>query len=165
MSLLKIIHCGDSTLRQKSKPVRKITRDTRKLVQDMFDTMEDSKGIGLAAPQVRVLKKVITLHVPEYRPLALIDPEITFMSSEETTFSEGCLSIPGFEGAVVRPERIIIEAIDDKGEAFSLEAEGVLSRCIQHEIDHLSGILFPDRMGEEGKALIKQFLSEKGKKR
>ncbi len=158
MALLKITLCGDPILRQRAKTVRKVTRDVRRLAADMLLTMRDAHGIGLAAPQVGVQKRLFVADVPEHSPMVFVDPEIVFMSSESSTYKEGCLSLPGFEGDVIRPDRIVVQALDEKGERFQLDASGLLSRCIQHEIDHLNGILFPDRMGEEGKALIKQFL-------
>ncbi|MBE7559216.1 peptide deformylase [bacterium] len=163
MALLKITLCGEPVLRQRAKAVHKVTREVRKLAADMLETMRDSRGIGLAAPQVGVLKRLFVAEVPEHPAMLFIDPEIVFMGSETSAYKEGCLSIPGFEGEVVRPERIIVQALDEKGERFQLEASGLLSRCIQHEIDHLDGILFPDRMGEAGKALIREFLAGRRK--
>jgi len=163
MPLLKIRFCGDPVLRRRAKPVKKVTREVRQTLAQMLETMRDARGVGLAAPQVGVGLRMFVAEVPDEKPMIFIDPEIQFMSAETATYSEGCLSIPGLEGDVIRPERVVVSATDEKGQRFQLEASGLLSRCIQHEIDHLDGVLFPDRMGEAGKELIRQFLGSRRK--
>jgi len=148
----KVRIVGDKVLRKVAEPVSRITPDLSKLISDMFETMKESNGIGLAAPQVGVSKRVIVISVPMedegVHKAALINPEIAQYSVEEDIVEEGCLSVPGVVAEVKRPVAIKVRAIDGiKKKKTNFEAEGLLARCIMHEIDHLDGKLFIDRAG------------------
>lgn len=138
----------DKRLREVSKPVTQITDEVRTLVEDMYETMYDAPGIGLAAIQVGVpLRLVVTDCSPrddETAPLTLINPEILELSGEEVPYEEGCLSIPEFYDEVVRPANARVRYMDLDGETHEIETTGLLSTCIQHEVDHLDGKLFID---------------------
>jgi peptide deformylase len=135
-----------------------ISPEIARLINDMVDTMADAPGIGLAAPQVHVAKRIVIYMVPEDRtrdreghPLtALINPEITVLDDTVEEGGEGCLSLPGMTGIVARPTRIRVQAMDHQGQALDYEAEGFHARVIQHECDHLDGILYPMRMSDLG---------------
>ncbi|GAB4361474.1 MAG: peptide deformylase [Methylohalobius crimeensis] len=145
MALLEILEFPDPRLRKKAKPVEAVGNSIRQLVDDMFETMYEAPGVGLAATQVNVQKRVIVIDVSESKdqPLCLINPEILARSGEEES-EEGCLSVPGIFEKVRRADRIKVRALDREGEPFEREAEGLLAVCIQHEIDHLEGKLFVD---------------------
>jgi len=148
MAKLQIRMLGSDVLRRRAAEVEEIDDDVRVLVQDMFETMYDAEGIGLAGPQVGISRRVIVvdLHEEGGRPLALINPVISSPSSETDRVEEGCLSIPGVSAAVERPMRIVVDALTPSGEEVRIEADGMLSRCLQHEVDHLDGVLFIDRI-------------------
>lgn len=138
----------DEILRKKAKPVKEMTARTRTLIADMFDTMYEANGIGLAAPQVGILKRLFVIDVSdaegERKPMVFINPEI--LSREgEITDNEGCLSVPGKHALVPRPEKITVRALNENMEEFTLEAERLLARCICHENDHLDGIMYVDK--------------------
>lgn len=146
MAIRVVVKDPDPILRKKSKPVPKITPNIHKLLNDMAETMYDSQGVGLAAPQVGILKRVIVLDSGEEDGAGLIEiinPEITESSGDELG-TEGCLSIPGIVGDVKRFDRITVEGLDRDGNPITIEAEDFLARIFQHEIDHLDGILFTD---------------------
>ncbi|NLW24642.1 MAG: peptide deformylase [Clostridia bacterium] len=143
MAIYNIVKDEKEGLREKSKIVSKITPNIKKLIDNMLETMYDAKGVGLAAPQVGVLKRVIVIDVGE-GPLALINPEIVEASGEETDY-EGCLSFPGLIGEVTRKAWVKVKGLDRDGKTITVEGEGLLARALQHEIDHLEGILFIDR--------------------
>lgn len=145
MALLEILHYPDKRLRTVAEPVDKVDDSIRKLVDDMFETMYAAPGIGLAATQVDVHKRVLVMDLSEDRnePLCLINPEILGSEGVELT-EEGCLSVPDIFETVERAERITVRALDRDGEEFTLEADGLLAVCIQHEMDHLQGNLFVD---------------------
>lgn len=145
MAILEILHYPDPRLRNKAEPVTQVDADIRQLVKDMFETMYDAPGIGLASIQVNVPKRVIVVDVSENhdQPVCLINPEIIEKEGEET-MDEGCLSVPGFYETVQRAEKIRVRALNEQGESFELDADGLLAVCIQHEIDHLDGKLFVD---------------------
>lgn len=147
--LRPILIYPDPFLLRKSAPVAKVDERIRELVRDMFETMYAAKGVGLAAPQVGVGKRVIVVDVSpvdkEIAPLALINPVIV-ESRGSVTGTEGCLSIPGVEGEVPRAEFVLVSGLDPQGEEVGIRAEGLLARALQHEIDHLDGILFIDRI-------------------
>ena len=148
MSILRIELLGAEVLRRPAEEVREIDEQLRLLVQDMFQTMYHAEGIGLAGPQVGVSKRVIVvdLHDEEVPPFALVNPRVVESSRDTDKAEEGCLSIPGITGAVTRPARVTVEGLDPQGSPVRMEAEGLLARCLQHEIDHLDGILFLDRL-------------------
>lgn len=149
MSILNILHFPDPKLRQKAEPVTEVDEEIRQLVDDMFETMYAAPGIGLAAVQVNVLKRVITIDISEEKnqPNCFINPQITASSGKEK-LEEGCLSVPGIYEDVTRAEKITVQYLDRDGKSVELEAEGLLAVCVQHEIDHLDGKLFVDYLSE-----------------
>jgi len=148
MALLDIIKLPDPLLRKPSKSVAMVTADTRKLMDDMLETMYEAPGIGLAAVQIGVPERVIVIDISRdeepRKPLFLVNPEIVWSSEQKSDYEEGCLSIPEFFEMVTRPSEVKIQYRDRKGEASELHATGVLATCLQHEIDHLNGVLFID---------------------
>jgi peptide deformylase len=147
--LRQILTYPEPFLATKAFPVGDVDGRIRELVRDMFDTMYGSKGIGLAAPQVGVGKRVIVVDISpveeESRPLALVNPEIVGKQGQVEGM-EGCLSVPGVEGSVCRYESVTVQGKNESGDPVTIEADGLLSRVLQHEIDHLDGILFIDRL-------------------
>ena len=149
MARLEVRLLGDPVLRQKAEPVNSITDEMRRLIADMFDTMYAEEGVGLAAPQIGVSDRIIVVdpHDDETEPFALINPEILEASRELEKNEEGCLSIPGVRDMVERSSRVRVRGMNERGELREFNAEGLLSRILQHEVDHLDGILFFDRVG------------------
>jgi peptide deformylase len=147
MAKLDILTFPDPRLRRKAIPVARVDADIVRLVDDMLETMYAAPGIGLAAIQVNVPRRVVVIDVSENHdaPLCLINPEILSREGEEQ-MDEGCLSVPGFFEPVKRAERVRVQALDREGEPFTLDADGLLAVCIQHEIDHLDGKLFVDHI-------------------
>ena len=146
MAVLNILEFPDKRLRTVAKEVETVDERVRTLVKDMFDTMYEAQGIGLAASQVDVHERVIVMDLSEdaSEPRVFINPQITPLTDELFGYQEGCLSVPGFYEEVTRPARVKIEALNEQGETFEMEAEGLLAVCIQHECDHLAGKLFVD---------------------
>lgn len=144
MALLPILRFPDPKLHTVAKPVQAVDARIKKLVGDMLETMYEADGIGLAATQVDVHERVVVIDVSEQRnqPLVLINPEITWASAEKQVSDEGCLSVPGIYDGVERAAAIKITAIDGEGQSRSIEAQGILAVCIQHEMDHLLGKVF-----------------------
>lgn len=138
---------GDPALREKAGEVEQVGDEIRRLAEDMFETMYAAEGIGLAAPQVGVNRRLFVMDTrdPEIEPRALINPVIIERSGSERG-EEGCLSLPGLVGEVERSASIVVEALDLQGEPIRIEASGLHARCIQHEIDHLDGVLFIDHL-------------------
>jgi peptide deformylase len=162
MALREIIKLPDKRLRLKSDPVKKIDAGIRKLVEDMFETMYDAPGIGLAAIQLGVAKRVVTMDLSkkedDHKPHVFINPEITWTSEETSTYEEGCLSIPEYYEEVERPARVKVKYLDLDGQAHEIEAKGLLATCLQHEIDHTNGILFIDHISKlKRDRVIKKF--------
>jgi peptide deformylase len=145
MSLLDIYVLGAPILREETKPVEEVTDELRALIDDMFETMYAAKGIGLAAPQIGRSERITVIDVDE-NPLVLINPEIV-VTEGKTREEEGCLSIPDIYGDVDRAKRVVVRALDRYGKPFEIDAEDLLARCMQHEIDHLHGRLFIDHLG------------------
>jgi len=145
LAIRPILTSEKPILHQRAKAIARADIATRRLLRDMVDTMRDAPGVGLAGPQIGVPLRVVVI---EYEQILykLINPEITWLSSERVVADEGCLSIPGYIGAVERSERVKVRAKNEQGKAISLAPEGWLARIFQHEVDHLDGILFPDRM-------------------
>ncbi|MCR4419951.1 MAG: peptide deformylase [Clostridia bacterium] len=143
MAVYQILRVGSDVLRQKARPVPKITPHVERLLDNLADTMYAALGVGLAAPQIGVSKRVIVVDVGEGL-IELVNPEIIRREGREVG-PEGCLSIPGLEGEVPRSERVVVEGWDRKGATVRVEGTGLLARALQHEIDHLDGILFTDR--------------------
>ena len=148
MKKLEVLHFPDPRLRKIAKPVKNVDKDVIKIVEQMFFTMYEEKGIGLAATQVNIDKRIIVIDVSENKneKVCLINPEILFLSEEAETMEEGCLSVPGFYESVSRPSNIKVSTLNLKGKSIEIEADGLLSTCIQHEIDHLNGKLFVDHI-------------------
>ena len=146
MAKLTILEFPDPRLRTVAKPVAAVDQRIRTLIDDMFETMYDAPGIGLAATQIDVHEQLIVIDTSEEKnqPLVFINPRIEVLGDTEQCYDEGCLSVPGFYETVYRPERIRVHALDRDGHAFTLEPEGLLAICIQHEMDHLQGKLFVD---------------------
>ncbi|POP52039.1 peptide deformylase [Zhongshania marina] len=146
MPVLEILEFPDSRLRTVAKPVKDVDDRVRQLIDDMFETMYDAPGIGLAASQINVHEQIVVIDVSDDRsqPLVFINPEITVIDQDTFEYDEGCLSVPGFYETVVRPQHIRVKALDRNGEPFEMEPEGLLAVCIQHENDHLLGKLFVD---------------------
>jgi peptide deformylase len=148
MAIRKLRYMGDPVLREKAAPVPQVTDDIRKLIADMFDTMYAEEGVGLAAPQVGVTDRIIVVDPrdEQIEPFALINPEIVHVGDEVVRDEEGCLSIPGLKEIVERPAAVRVEATNIEGEPVAIDADGLLARILQHEVDHLDGILFLDRV-------------------
>jgi peptide deformylase len=151
MALREIRIMGDPILRTPAESVSAFDEEIQTLAQDMLDTMYGASGIGLAGPQVGVSKRVIVLDLGEsdeegYGAVALVNPRVVESSRKKDRAPEGCLSIPGLEDVVERPASVKVEAYTPQGEAVTIEADGLFSRALQHEIDHLDGILFVDRL-------------------
>ncbi|MEW6623196.1 MAG: peptide deformylase [Bacillota bacterium] len=142
MAVYQIIKVGDSILREKAKPVNKINSNILKLLDNMADTMYDAPGVGLAAPQIGVSKRVIIVDVGEGL-VELINPELIEAQDTEIDF-EGCLSVPGYRGEVARAGKITVKGLNREGKEITVQGEGLLARALQHELDHLDGILFID---------------------
>src|SRR5215510_2271544 len=163
MALRDIIILPDRRLRLRSRPVAEIGSDIRGLVGDMFETMYKAPGIGLAAIQVGVASRVVVMDLSkreeaEHEPKVFINPEITWSSEETSTYEEGCLSIPDIHEDVVRPARVKVKFLDLDGKEHEEEATGLYATCIQHEIDHLNGVLFIDHISKlKRDRIVKKF--------
>ena len=157
MSKKKIIIEPDPILRKKCEPLENVDDDVRKLMNDMLETMYKAPGIGLAAIQVGILKRIVVIDVSKEEkksPLFLVNPEIIYKSKNTAVYEEGCLSLPGQFAEIERPAECHIEYIDYDGKEKKLETKGLLATCIQHEIDHLNGILFIDYLSKLKKDMI-----------
>ena len=148
LAILKIRTFGDPVLRQPARPVAKITGAHRRLAQDMIETMRAAPGVGLAAPQIGVMERLFVWEVGEECGV-VVNPVVVARSAETEVDEEGCLSLPGVLEAVERPLRVTVEGVDEKGDAVLLEADDLLARVCQHEIDHLDGVLLIDRISGE----------------
>jgi peptide deformylase len=150
MAVRDILILPDKRLRLDSEPVKRIDPDIRALVDDMFETMYDAPGIGLAGIQIGVPKRIVVMDLSKkddaHRPLVFINPEITWASDEKSTHEEGCLSIPEYYEEVERPTSVKVKYLDLDGKAHEIEAGGLFATCIQHEIDHINGVLFIDHI-------------------
>lgn len=170
MALLPIVTLPDHRLRERSVLVDGVDPSIRTLMDDMLATMYDAPGIGLAAIQVGVAKRVIVMDVGKKRgeeeeevkdPIFLVNPEIVRVSEETSVYEEGCLSIPDFYAEVERPARVWVRYLDRMGAAQELEADGLLATCVQHEIDHLNGVLFIDHISRlKRERVIKRFVKD-----
>lgn len=148
MAQLTILTFPDPRLRIKAKPVAEVDDRVRQIVDDMFETMYAAPGIGLAATQVNIHEQIVVIDVSEAndQPLVFINPQIEILDEIEADYEEGCLSVPGFYEKVSRPQRVRVTALNCEGENFTIEPEGLLAVCIQHEFDHLNGRLFVDHI-------------------
>ncbi|WP_349568881.1 peptide deformylase [Azotobacter salinestris] len=146
MAILNILEFPDPRLRTVAKPIETVDDDLRRLIDDMFETMYAAPGIGLAATQVNVHKRLVVMDLSEDKsePRVFVNPEFESLTEELEPYQEGCLSVPGFYENVDRPQKVRVRALDRDGQPFELIAEGLLAVCIQHECDHLNGKLFVD---------------------
>lgn len=165
MALLPILEFPDPRLRTIAKPVTRFDESVRQLVKDMFDTMYEAPGVGLAATQINVHKRIVVIDVSEEKnqPQVFINPEVEVLDESTCEYDEGCLSVPGFYETVIRPAKIRVKAFNEKGEAFTLEPDGLLATCIQHELDHLNGKLFVDHISPFKRTRIRSKLEKKHK--
>ena len=165
MAIKKIITEPNKILRQKSLSVKKVHKEDQQLMDDMLETMYDANGIGLAAIQIGVPKRIIVMDISKNdekkNPMYFVNPIIKNKNSETSTYEEGCLSVPNFFAEVDRPKKCDVEYLDYDGKKKILNAEGLLATCIQHEMDHLEGILFIDYLSKLKKTMIVKKLSKK----
>ena len=158
MAVLPILTAPDPILKTKAKRVEVVDNRIRALMADMLDTMYHAPGIGLAAPQVGVLDRVIVMDIGKTEetraPLRMVNPEITWASDQDNTYEEGCLSVPSHYSNVVRPAEIKVRYLDEAGSAKELHADGLLATVIQHEMDHLDGVLFIDHISSLKRNMI-----------
>ncbi len=161
MAILEILHFPDERLRTVAAPVQQVDAAVQQLVGDMLETMYHAQGIGLAATQVNVHRRIITLDISrtQSEPLVFINPQITRTSGEQE-YDEGCLSVPSFYETITRAAEITVEALNPAGERFTLTAEGLLAVCIQHECDHLNGKLFVDYLSRLKRSRIQKRLEK-----
>ena len=168
MAVLQILHHPDSRLRQKAQPVTQFDAPLQKLIEDMFETMYDAPGVGLAANQVGVPKRLAVMDCAEKdappQPMVIINPLVVEISDEQT-MEEGCLSVPGYSDTIKRYNRLRMKALDRHGKPFELEAEGLMAQAIQHEIDHLDGKLFVDYLSSLKRERIKKKLLKQAKEK
>ncbi|MEE1611717.1 peptide deformylase [Microvirga sp. CF3016] len=152
MSIRPLVIIPDSKLRLVSEPIKEITSEIRQLADDMLETMYDAPGVGLAAIQIGVPVRMVTMDVSksedERQPMVLINPEILWASEEKRVYEEGCLSIPEYYEEVERPDRVRFRYMNLQGETIEQDADGLLATCVQHEIDHLNGVLFIDYLSK-----------------
>ncbi|MCA9550796.1 MAG: peptide deformylase [Myxococcales bacterium] len=171
MALLEILTFPDPRLAKKAKPVDVVTPATTQLIEDMFETMYEAEGVGLAAPQVGVLERIIVVdcgkrEAEEERPLqpkepyAIVNP-VVVEKDGKLVWEEGCLSVPGYTDEVERAATVRVEGLDKHGNPISIEAEGLLAVCLQHEIDHLEGVLFVDRLSRLKSSMVKKKLKKR----
>ncbi|MBA1445916.1 MAG: peptide deformylase [Chromatiales bacterium] len=166
MAILDILHFPDPRLRNKAKLVPEVNDSVRRLVDDMFETMYEAPGIGLAATQVNAAKRVVVIDISEEKnePLCLINPEIVAREGEEE-MEEGCLSVPGIYEPVTRASWVRVRALNRDGEAFEMETDDLLAVCIQHEIDHLDGKLFVDYLSSLKRQRIRKRLEKESRQK
>jgi peptide deformylase len=167
VSRLDIRLYGDPVLRERAEPIPEVDDEVRRLAADMMETLAQADGVGLAGPQVGERRRIIVVHPPppaedevREKPRVLVNPEVLERGGPQESAEEGCLSIPGIYDQVKRPRRVKVRALDLDGNAIEIEEEGITSRILQHEIDHLDGVLFVDRIGPMRRALLKKRLRE-----
>jgi peptide deformylase len=163
MALLEILEFPDPRLRTVAKPVQQVDDGVRLLIDNMFETMYNAPGVGLAATQINVHRQLVVIDVSEDQsePLVFINPDITVLDETQCDYDEGCLSVPGFYETVTRPQHIRVKALDRDGQPFEIEPQGLLAVCIQHEIDHLNGKLFVDHISGLKRDRIRKKLEKK----
>ncbi|GAA5218758.1 peptide deformylase [Corallincola platygyrae] len=164
MAVLEVLHFPDERLRTVASPVQEVNDEVRKIVDDMFETMRDENGVGLAATQVNIHKQIVVMDVSENgdEPRVFINPKIIAREGQSCN-EEGCLSVPGANASVDRATHVTVEALDQDGNPFKLEAEGLLAICIQHELDHLQGKLFIDYLSPLKRQRIRKKLEKEAK--
>ncbi len=165
MAVLQILEFPDPRLRTVASPVTAFDDGVKQLIADMFETMYEAQGIGLAATQVNVHKRLLVIDLSENKdsPQVFINPEFEVIDDEEAEYDEGCLSVPGYYETICRPRAIRVSACNADGEPFELEATGLLATCVQHEIDHLNGKLFVDYLSTLKRNRIRQKLEKEQK--
>lgn len=166
MSKLTILEFPDKRLRTIATPVETVDDEIRQIIDDMFETMYDAPGIGLAATQVDIHKQIVVIDVSEDKndPLVFINPRVEVLDGDPESMQEGCLSVPGFYEEVTRTAHVKIQAVDRNGDDFEMEATGLLAVCIQHELDHLNGKLFVDYLSPLKRNRIKSKLEKEHKR-
>ena len=164
MAILSILTAPDPLLKKKCVDVAEVSDDIRTLLDDMVETMYDAPGIGLAAPQVGILKNVIVLDVSdddeEPAPMKMVNPKVVWASEELSTYEEGCLSVPQSYADIERPARVRVQYLDEAGKECEIEADGMFATCVQHEMDHLQGTLFIDHMSRIKRSIIMRKLTK-----
>lgn len=167
MAKLDILEFPDPRLRTIAAPVTDVTDAIRTLIDDMFETMYDCPGIGLAATQVNVHQRIVVIDISEDQncPLVFINPSVIILDQEISVYDEGCLSVPGFYESVERAQHIRVNALDRDGKSFELQPEGLLATCIQHELDHLNGTLFVDHISRLKRDRIRKKLEKQHRQR
>ncbi len=150
MTLRKVRQLSDSGLRQKAKRVPAIDQSIRRLIDDMVKTMQQSNGVGLAAPQIGVPLRVAVFQMPEEEPFAIINPEIVKRSGDRVVV-EGCLSVPGYQGEIKRSDSVTVKGLNEQGKPLRIKAVGLLAQALEHEIDHLNGVLYLEHIESEDK--------------
>ncbi len=163
--MLDIITFGEEVLRYKAEKIDSFGKELQLLTDAMAEAMQEGDGVGLAAPQVGASKQLFLTNVSGDQLRVFINPQIIESSEEQAAFEEGCLSIPGVYAEINRPRSITVQAFDLSGKPFTLQADGLLSRVIQHELDHLKGILFIDRLDEQQREKVLQVYHKRNKKR
>ncbi len=148
MAVRKICCLPDDVLRQKAKKVSRIDESIKKLIDDMIETMQKGDGVGLAAPQVGVSLRIAVLQMPEEEPFVIINPKVVKCVGERLLM-EGCLSVPGYQGEVLRAIRVTVKGMDEHGKEIRIKAEGLMAQALEHEIDHLNGILYIDHIEDD----------------
>ncbi|MDI3324205.1 peptide deformylase [Pontibacterium granulatum] len=163
MAKLNILEFPDPRLRTVAEPVTEVNDEIRKIVDDMFETMYDAPGIGLAATQVDIHQRIVTMDLSEDQsdPIVMINPSFEVLDDTPYKYQEGCLSVPGYYEDVVRPQHIRVTALNRDGEEYSFEAEDLLAVCVQHELDHLNGKLFVDHISALKRNRIRGKLEKK----
>jgi len=162
---MEVVQLGDPVLRQKAQPVTEFTDELRAFINEMFDTMIDAEGVGLAAPQVGKSWRLFVIIADDDVRRVFVNPQIIATSSELVSFEEGCLSIPKVYEKIMRPDRVTIQAQDEFGKKFMIEADGMLARIIQHENDHLDGILYIDKGDADFKKKIEEQFAKREERR
>jgi peptide deformylase len=162
--MLDIVTLGDDVLREQVDEIPDVNGEIADLAQNMISAMYHGDGVGLAAPQVGLLKSLFVCHVNGDQPRVFINPQIIGTSQELFPYEEGCLSIPGMYGDVIRPATVTVQAVNEQGKPFKLDAEGLLARVVQHEIDHLKGVLFIDHLEEKQRERLLKAYNKKMRK-
>jgi len=150
MTVRQVRHLPDAVLIKKAKKVPTIDKSIHRLIDDMIETMQQANGVGLAAPQIGVSLRVVVLQMPEEEPLAIINPEIVKRSGEMEV-AEGCLSVPGYTGEIKRSTSVTVKGLDRRGKAMRIKANGLMAQALQHELDHLNGVLYINHIESENK--------------
>lgn len=165
MAILPVLRFPDERLKTKAQPVTEVNDEIRKIISDMFETMYAENGVGLAATQVDIHQRIVVIDVSENKehPYTLINPEIIHKSNETIINEEGCLSVPGCYAKVDRSVNVTVKALDKNGQEFTLDGEELLAVCIQHELDHLNGILFVDYLSPLKRQRIKTKLEKEAR--